>query len=388
MACRGGGGRIDLNLTKEHELLRHTFRDFAENEIKPIAAEIDQEGNIPRSLITKMGEVGLMGMTAPKEYGGNGCDRVSYMLGLEEVSRVCGSSGLFMEAHNSLALGHICERGNHEQKSEYVPGLANGEKLCSWALTEPSAGSDAGGMRTTAILEGDEWVLNGTKVFITTGSMADVIVVMAVTDKTKGAHGISAFVLEKDTPGFSTGIDEDKLGLRGTHTSELVFENCRIPKENILGEPGEGFTGAMNILDRGRTAVGAMALGIAQGALEESVRYAKEREQFGRPIAKFQAIQWMLAEMATQVEASRLLVYRAAWLEDQGVRFTKEASIAKLYASTMATQTCLKAIQIHGGYGYTKDYPVERMLRDAKLCEIGEGTSEVQRLVIARQLLG
>jgi butyryl-CoA dehydrogenase len=378
---------LDFNLTKEHEMLRSTFREFAEKEIKPISAEIDGEGDIPRPLITKMGEIGLLGMTAPKEYGGSGCDKISYMIGLEEVSRACGSSGLFMEAHNSLALGHICERGSHGQKSKYVPKLAKGEHLCSWALTEPSAGSDAGGMRTTAVLDGDEWVLNGTKVFITTGSMADVIVVMAVTDRDKGAHGISAFIVENGTPGFSTGIDEDKLGLRGTHTSELVFENCRIPKDRIIGEEGTGFTGAMNILDRGRTAVGAMAVGIAQGALEESIRYSKEREQFGRPIAKFQAIQWMLADMATQIEASRLLVYRAAWLEDQGIRFTKEASIAKLYASTIATQTCLKAIQIHGGYGYTKDYPVERMLRDAKLCEIGEGTSEVQRLVIARQLL-
>ncbi len=379
---------MNFNLTQEHEMLRSTFREFAEKEIKPIAAEIDQEGDIPKSLIQKMGEIGLLGMTAPKEYGGSGCDRVSYMIGLEEVSRTCGSSGLFMEAHNSLALGHICERGSEEQKRKYVPSLAKAEKLCSWALTEPGAGSDAGGMRTTAVLDGEEWVLNGTKVFITTGSLADVIVLMAITDREKGAHGISAFIVEKGTPGFSTGIDEDKLGLRGTHTSELVFVDCRVPRENIIGEPGTGFTGAMNILDRGRTAVGAMALGIAQGALEEAVKYAKEREQFGRPIAKFQAIQWMLADMATQVEASRWLVYRAAWMEDQGIKFTKEASMAKLYASEMATQTCLKAIQIHGGYGYTKDYPVERMLRDTKLCEIGEGTSEVQRLVIARQLLG
>ncbi len=369
-------------------MLRSSIRDFAEKEIKPLAAEIDQQSNIPRDLIGKMGEMGLMGMTAPKEYGGGGCDRISYAIGLEEVGRVCGSCGLFMEAHNSLALGHICERGSEEQKRKYVPAIARGEHLVAWALTEPGAGSDSGGMRTTAVLDGDEWILNGSKVFITTGSDADVLTIMAVTDRAKKAHGISAFVVEKGTPGFSTGTNEDKLGVRGTHTSELVFENCRIPKENILGEPGTGFTGAMNILDRGRTAVGALAVGLAQGALEESVRYAKEREQFGRPIAKFQAIQWMLAEMATEIEASRLLVYRAAWMEDQGIRFTKEASMAKLYASTMATQTCLKAIQIHGGYGYTKDYPVERMMRDAKLCEIGEGTSEVQRLVIARQLLG
>ncbi len=379
---------MDFDLTKEHEMLRRSIREVAEKEIKPIAAQIDQECDIPRDLFTRMGEVNLMGMTVPKEYGGAGCDKISYMIGLEEVSRVCGSTGLAMEAHNSLALSHIYERGSEEQRRKYVPSLAKAQTLCSWALTEPGSGSDSGGMMTTAVLDGDQWVLNGTKCFITTGSLADVVTVMAVTDRSKKAHGISAFIVEKGTPGFSTGIDEDKLGVRGTHTSELVFEDCRIPKENIIGEPGTGFIGAMNILDRGRTAVGAMALGLAQGALEESVQYAKEREQFGRPIAKFQAIQWMLAEMATQVEASRWLVYRAAWMEDQGVKFTKEAAMAKLFSSTMSTQTCLKAIQIHGGYGYTKDYPVERMLRDAKLCEIGEGTSEIQRLVIARELLG
>lgn len=379
---------MDFYLTKEHDMLRRTFREFAESEIKPLAAEIDASGDIPRELLRKMGDVGLMGMTASKEYGGSGCDKISYMIGLEEVGRVCGSTGLAMEAHNSLGLGHIFEKGSDEQRAKYIPPLASAEKLCAWALTEPGSGSDSGGMRTTATLDGNEWILNGSKVFITTGSDADVLTIMAVTDASKRAHGISAFIVEKGTQGFSCGINEDKLGVRGTHTSELVFENCRIPKDNIIGEPGTGFSGAMNILDRGRTAVGALAVGIAQGALDESVRYAKEREQFGRPIAKFQAIQWMLAEMATQIEASRFLVYKAAWLEDQGIRFTKEASIAKLYASTMATQNCLKAIQIHGGYGYTKDYPVERMLRDAKLCEIGEGTSEVQRLVIARQLLG
>jgi len=379
---------MDFNLTKEHEMLRRSIRVFAEKEIKPLAAQIDSEGNIPRELLKKMADMGLMGMTVPSEYGGSNCDKISYMIGLEEVGRVCGSTGLCMEAHNSLWVGHIFERGSEEQRRKFVPPLTRTDMLCAWALTEPGSGSDSGGMCTTAVLDGDEWVLNGTKVFITTGSDADVVTVMAVTDKTKRAHGISAFVVEKGTPGFSTGMNEDKLGVRGTHTSELVFENCRIPKENILGEPGTGFTGAMNILDRGRTAVGALAVGIAQGALDESVRYSKEREQFGRPIAKFQAIQWMLAEMATQIEASRWLVYRAAWMEDQGSKFTKEASMAKLYASTISTQTCLKAIQIHGGYGYTKDYPVERMLRDAKLCEIGEGTSEVQRLVIARQILG
>lgn len=379
---------MDFKLTKEHEMLRTAVRQFAEKEIKPLAADIDKNCAIPRDLLHRMGQVNLMGMTAPKEYGGAGCDKISYMIALEEVGRVCGSTGLAMEAHNSLGLGHIFERGSEAQRRKYVPALAKAEKLCAWALTEPGAGSDSGGMRTMATLEGDQWVLNGTKCFITTGSEADVLTVMALTDKSKGAHGVSAFIVEKGTPGFSVGMNEEKLGVRGTHTSELVFEDCRIPKENIIGEPGTGFIGAMTILDRGRTAVAALAVGLAQGALDESVKYSKEREQFGKPIAKFQAIQWMLAEMATKTEAARWLVYRAAWMEDKGLKFSKEASMAKLFASEMATQACLKAIQIHGGYGYTRDYPVERMMRDAKLCEIGEGTSEVQRLVIARQLLG
>jgi butyryl-CoA dehydrogenase len=379
---------MDFEPTKEHDMLRSTVRNFAETEIKPIAGDIDQNGEIPREILTRMGEMNLMGLTVPKEYGGAGCDRISYMIALEEIARVCGSTGIVMEAHNSLGLGHIYERGSEEQRRKWVPDIASGKKLAAWALTEPGAGSDSGGTRTTAILDGDEWVLNGTKIFITNPAIADYVTVMAVTDKTRGTKGISAFVVPTGTPGYSLGTEEDKMGLRGSHTSELVFEDCRIPKDNILGEPGTGFTGAMNILDRGRAAVGALAVGLAQGALDESIKYAKEREQFGRPIAKFQAIQWMLADMATQIAAARLLVYRAAWLEDQGVRFSKEASMAKLYASERATQVCLNAIQIHGGYGYTKDYPVERMLRDAKLMEIGEGTSQVQRIVISRAILG
>jgi len=379
---------MNFELTKEQQMIRDTVREFAETELKPVAKEVDEMKKFPWDSIRKMGKVGLMGMTAPKEYGGTGSDKVSYMIALEEVGRVCASTGLIMEAHNTLGLGHIYERGNDEQRKKYVPELARGEKLAAWALTEPGAGSDAGGMRTNAHLEGDEWVINGTKCFITEGHVAEVAVVMAVTDPTKGPKGISAFIVEKGTKGYDYGLEEDKIGMRGTVTSELVFEDCRVPKENIIGKPGEGFTGAMNILDRGRVAIAALAVGLAQGALDESVKYAKEREQFGKPIAQFQAIQWMIAEMATQINAARWLVYRGAWMEDRGLRFTKEASMAKLFASTMATQNALKAIQVHGGYGYTKDYPVERFLRDAKLYEIGEGTSEVQRMVIARELLG
>lgn len=378
---------MDFNYTKEHELLRNTVREFAEKEIKPIAPDIDKKGDVPQNIITRMGEMNLLGLTAPKEYGGAGCDKISYMIALEEIARVCGSTGLMMEAHNSLGLGHIYERGDEEQRRRWVPEIAAGRKFAAWALTEAGAGSDAGSLQTFAVLEGDEWVINGTKTFITNAAIPGYVVVMAVTDRTRGPKGISAIVVPTGTPGYELGTEEDKLGLRGSHTSELVFENCRVPRDHILGEPGTGFTGAMNILDRGRAAVAALAVGIAQGAMDESIRYSKEREQFGRPIAKFQAIQWMLADMATKIEASRWMVYRAAWMEDQGIRFSKQASMAKLYASEMATQVCLKAIQIHGGYGYTRDYPVERMLRDTKLMEIGEGTSEVQRLVIARQLL-
>jgi butyryl-CoA dehydrogenase len=308
------------------------------------------------------------------------------MIALEEISRVCGSTGLTVEAHNSLGAGHIYEKGTEEQRKKYLPKITGGEGLAAWALSEPNAGSDAAATQTTAVLDKDEWVINGTKQFITSGDIAEVVTVMAKTDKTKGAKGISAFIVEKDTPGFKVGQLEDKLGLRGSHTAELIFEDCRVPKENMLDTEGMGFVGAMNILDRGRTAIGAMSVGIAQGAFEESLNYAKERQQFGKPIGKFQAIQWMLADMATEIEAARLLVYRAAYMEDQNVRFTKEASMAKLFASEMAMRATVKAIQIFGGYGYTTDYPVERFYRDIKLCTIGEGTSEVQRMVIARQL--
>ena len=324
-----------------------------------------------------------MGMTIPQEYGGAGIDKVSYMIALEEISRYCGSTGLTVEAHNSLGIGHIYEHGSEELRKRYLPKLCSGEGFAAWALTEPNAGSDAASTQTTAVLKGNNWVINGTKQFITTGDIADVVIVMAKTDKEKGAKGISAILVEKDTKGFKVGQLEDKLGLRGSRTAELIFENCEVPKKNLLGEKDLGFIGAMNILDRGRTAIGAMSVGIARGALEDSIEYSKQRQQFGRPIAKFQAIQWMIADMAMEIDAARLLVYRAAFLEDQGKPFSIEASMAKLFASEIAMNAARKAIQIFGGYGYTREYPVERYFRDIKLCQIGEGTSEVQRMVIS-----
>jgi len=377
---------LDFTLTNEKKLFQKTVREFCEKEIKPIASKIDKEEYFPKDLYKKMGKIGLMGMTVPQKYGGAGLDRISYMIALEEISRVCGSTGITVEAHNSLGLGHIYEKGTEKQRKKYLPALTNGKAIAAWALTEPNAGSDASATQTTAVLDGNEWVINGTKQFITSGDIADVTTVMAMTDKSQGAKGISAFIVEKDTPGFKVGQLEDKLGLRGSHTAELVFDNCKIPKENLLGELGRGFVGAMNILDRGRTAIGAMSVGIARGAFEDALEYAKQRQQFCKPIGKNQAIQWMLADMATEIDAARLLVYRAAYLEDQNVRFTKEASMAKLFASEIAMRTTVKAIQIYGGNGYMREYPLERYYRDIKLCTIGEGTSEVQRMVIARQL--
>jgi alkylation response protein AidB-like acyl-CoA dehydrogenase len=308
------------------------------------------------------------------------------MIALEEISRFCGSTGLTVEAHNSLGVGHIYEKGTEQQRKKYLPKLLNGEGLAAWALTEPNAGSDASSLQTMAVLDGDEWVLNGTKQFITSGDLALVTTVMAKTDKTQGARGISAFIVEKNTPGLKVGQLEDKLGLRGSHTAELILEDCRIPRDNLLDKVGNGFIGAMNILDRGRTAIGAMSVGIARGALEESIEYAKQRQQFGKPIGKNQAIQWMISEMATQIDAARLLVFRAAHLEDQTMNFTKEAAMAKYFASEIAMNATVKAMQIFGGYGYTREYPLERYYRDIKLCQIGEGTTEVQKMIIARQL--
>jgi len=377
---------MDFQLTEHQQLFKKTVREFAEKEIKPLASKIDKEEFFPWEMYKKMGKLGIMSMTVPKKYGGAGIDRISYMIALEEISRVCGSTGITVEAHNSLGVGHIYEKGTEEQRKKYLPKVLNGKALAAWALTEPNAGSDAASLQTTAVLEGDEWVINGTKQFITSGDIAEVVTVMAKTDKTLGAKGISAFIVEKDTPGFTVGVLEDKLGLRGSRTAELIFENCRVPKENLLGEKNLGFVGAMTILDRGRTAIGAMAIGIAQGALDASLEYAKQRIQFGKPIGKNQAIQWLIADMATQIDAARLLVYRAANLEDKGLPFSIEASMAKLFGSEIAMKATRDAIQIHGGHGYMKDLPLERFYRDVKLTQIGEGTSEVQRMVIAKRL--
>jgi butyryl-CoA dehydrogenase len=377
---------MDFQLTEPQRLFKKTVREFAEKEIKPLASKIDKEEYFPWELYKKMGKLGLMSMTVPKKYGGAGIDRISYMIALEEISRVCGSTGITVEAHNSLGVGHIYEKGTEDQREKYLPGLLHGEALAAWALTEPNAGSDAASLQTHAELDGDNWVINGSKQFITSGDIATVTTVMAKTDKTLGAKGISAFLVEKDTPGFTIGQLEDKLGLRGSRTAELIFEDCRVPKENLLGEKNLGFVGAMTILDRGRTAIGAMAVGIAQGALDESVSYAKQRIQFGKPIGKNQAIQWMIADMATQIDAARLLVMRAAFLEDKGLPFSTEASMAKLFGSEIAMKATRDAIQIHGGHGYMKDLPLERFYRDVKLTQIGEGTSEVQRMIIAKRL--
>lgn len=377
---------MNFNPTKEQEMVRKTVREFAEKESALIAAEIDENSRFPDENIKKMGKLGLMGMNIPKEYGGAGTDMVSYVIAVEEISRVCASTGIIMSVNNSLACFPILTFGTEEQKKKYLTPLARGDKLGAFALTEPNAGTDAASLTSTAKLEGEHYILNGSKIFITNGSVANVINLFAMTDKSKGTRGISCFIIEKGFEGFSIGTVEDKLGIRGSKTAELVFENCKIPKENLLGKEGEGFKIAMMTLDVGRIGVGAQALGIAQGAFEAALKYAKEREQFGKPIGKFQAIQWMLADMATRIEAARMLVYKAAFAKDIGLRYSKEAAMAKLYASETAMDVTTKAIQIHGGYGYTKDFPVERFFRDAKITEIYEGTSEVQRMVISTNL--
>ncbi|KYK22791.1 acyl-CoA dehydrogenase [Thermoplasmatales archaeon SM1-50] len=377
---------MDFELIEQQKLFKKTVREFAEKELKPLASKIDKEEFFSWDLYKKMGKIGLMGMTVPQEYGGAGIDRVSYMIALEEISRYCGSTGLTVEAHNTLGIGYLYDYGSEEQRRKYLPNFTTGEAIAALAITEPNAGSDVASIQTTAVSDGDEWVINGTKQFITSGDIAGITIVMAKTDKTKGVKGISAFIVEKDTPGFKVGQLEDKLGLRGSRTAELIFEDCRVPHENILGERDKGFYGVMNILDRGRTAVGAMAVGIARGALEESIEYAKQRVQFGQSIGKFQAIQWMIADMATEVDAARLLVYHAAFLEQNNLPFSKEAAMAKLFASEIAMRATVKALQIHGGHGYMKDRPLERFYRDVKLCQIGEGTSEIQRIVIAKRL--
>ncbi|MDD4307927.1 MAG: acyl-CoA dehydrogenase [Thermoplasmata archaeon] len=378
---------MNFDLTKEQLMVQSAVRAFAEKEIKPIAAELDRTGDFPWPILRKMGGLNMLGMTVPREWGGAGVDSISYTLAIEELARVCGSTSVIMAVHNSVCCYPIYKFGTDAQKEKFLRPLAEGRKLGGFALTEPSAGSDASAVRATAILDGDYYILNGNKIFITSGCEADTLLVIASTDLSKGTKGLTAFIVEKGTPGFSYGSIEDKMGVRASATSELVFENCRIPKENLLGELNGGFRIGMTTLDGGRIGIAAQAVGIAQGALDEAVKYAKEREQFGRPIGRFQAIQWMLAEMATKIAAARYLVQRAAHLKDSHLAFSKESAMAKLYASRIAMEVANSALQIHGGYGYTKDYAVERFFREAKITEIYEGTSEVQRLVIARDSL-
>ncbi len=378
---------MDFNLTQEHEMIRKTVHDFAEKEIRPVAAYHDRTGEFPAKTIAKMASLGLMGMLIPTEYEGAGLDTTSFALALEEVARVCGSHALIMSAHNTLGMGNIWLAGNEDQRKRYIPDLASGRKLSAWALTEPSSGSDAAAMQTTAKRTPHGWVLEGTKNFCTNAPMAGTFVIMAVTDPSKGNKGISAFIVERGNPGLQVGKIEDKLGVRASGTAQLLLNACEVPADALLGEENRGFINTLKILDNGRIGIGAMAVGLAQGAFEEAVKYAKGRVQFNKPIAEHQAIQFMIADMAMRIEASRALVMRAAWLRDNGRPFKREAAMAKLYASEASSFVTNKAIQIHGGYGYIKDYPVERLMRDAKLTEIGEGTSEVQRLVIARELL-
>ena len=381
---------MDFQSTEEHRMIRRMVREFAEKEIAPRAEEIDETDRFPDDLFRRMGDLGIIGLPFPEEYGGSGGDYTSLVIALEEIARVSGSMAITLDAQTSLYCEPIYLFGTEEQKQKYLAPAARGEKIGAFGLTEPQAGSDAGATRTRAVQDEEtgEWIINGQKNFITNGSIADFTVITAKTDPEAGTRGISAFIVERGTPGFEVGRDEKKMGLKGSVTSELFFENCRIPGKNLLGKENEGFRQFLTSLDAGRVAIAAMAVGLAQGALDKAVAYAKEREQFGQPIAKFQAIQWMIAEMATEIDAARLLVNRAAWLRERGERYTKEAAMAKLFATETSERACYKSIQIHGGYGYVKEYEVERMYRDQRLCAIGEGTNQIQRLVIARQILG
>jgi alkylation response protein AidB-like acyl-CoA dehydrogenase len=373
--------------TNDQEQLRREIRIFAAQEIAPNVTAWDEASEFPLAVVKKLGKMGLLGVIFPAEYGGAGLGYVDYVLAIEELSAVEGSLGLTVAAHNSLGTNHIFLAGTEEQKRKYLPLLTTGEWLAAWALTEPGSGSDASNARTTAAKRGDRYVLNGTKTFITNGRYADLVVVIAVTNKTKGTHGLSAFVVEKGTKGFRPGKKENKLGLRASDTSELVFEDCEIPEENLLGAEGEGFIDAMRVLDGGRISIAALSLGIARGALDAALKYVKERRQFGKAIAEFQGIQWKLADMATELDAARLLTLRAAVLKDAGRKVTRESSMAKLFSSEVAVRICDETVQLFGGYGFIKDYPAEKFYRDVKLCTIGEGTSEIQRMVIAREIL-
>ena len=382
---------MDFTLSKEHEMARTLFRDFAEKEVKPLAQEVDETEHFPRETVEKMAKVGFLGIPIPKEYGGQGCDPLAYAMCVEELSKVCGTTGVIVSAHTSLCSDPIQTYGTEEQKQKYLVPLAKGEKLGAFGLTEPGAGTDAQGQQTKAVLDGDEWVLNGSKIFITNGKEADVYVIIAVTGtvekRGRMQKEISAFIVEKGTPGFTFGTKEKKMGIRGSATYELIFTDCRIPKDNLLGKKGEGFHIAMHTLDGGRIGIAAQALGLAEGALERTVAYVKERKQFGRAIGQFQNTQFQLADMATKVQAAQYLVYRAAMAKATQKSYSVEAAMAKLYAAEVAMEVTTKAVQLHGGYGYIREYDVERMMRDAKITEIYEGTSEVQRMVISSALL-
>lgn len=378
---------VEFKVTEEQELIRANMREFCQKYLEPIAAEIDENSRHPAEVFEKLAEGGWLGMPYPTEYGGAGLDFVTYAMVIEELSSFCASTGFTVSCHTGLGVGPIYHFGNEEQKQKYLVPCCKGEKLAGFALTEPGAGTDVGAGSTTAVAEGDEWVLNGTKTFISNGPTGDVFVVFAVTDKAAGPKGMSAFIVPKDAPGFKVGEHFKKMGLRSSQTSEIILNNCRIPKENLLGKEGQGFRIAMSTLDNGRIGVAAQACGIIQACLEESIRYSKERVQFRKPISAQQAIQWMIANMATDLQAARFLTYYAAYLKDQGQPYTKEASMAKLFAAEAAMRHTVKGVQIHGGYGYIKGFKVERLMRDAKITEIYEGTSEAQRMVIAGNLL-
>ncbi|HHP1037106.1 TPA: acyl-CoA dehydrogenase AcdA [Bacillus thuringiensis] len=377
---------MHFKLSEEHEMIRKMVRDFAKNEVAPTAAERDEEERFDRELFDQMAELGLTGIPWPEEYGGIGSDYLAYVIAIEELSRVCASTGVTLSAHTSLAGWPIFKFGTEEQKQKFLRPMAEGKKIGAYGLTEPGSGSDAGGMKTIAKRDGDHYILNGSKIFITNGGIADIYVVFALTDPESKQRGTSAFIVESDTPGFSVGKKESKLGIRSSPTTEIMFEDCRIPVENLLGEEGQGFKVAMQTLDGGRNGIAAQAVGIAQGALDASVEYARERHQFGKPIAAQQGIGFKLADMATDVEAARLLTYQAAWLESEGLPYGKESAMSKVFAGDTAMRVTTEAVQVFGGYGYTKDYPVERYMRDAKITQIYEGTQEIQRVVISRML--
>jgi len=378
---------VDFSLTEEQEAIRQMAAELADKELAPHARELDAKGEYPWDNLRKLARYGYLGMMLPAEFGGSGADVLSHTLCVEEVSRACAATGVIMEIHNSLTCDGIYRFGTAEQKARYLPALARGEKVGAFALTEPGAGSDASGIRTVAVRDGNDFVINGTKHFITGAGQAHVYLLFAMTDPSKGTKGISAFIVEKGMPGLSFGPPEDKMGIRASHTGELIFSDCRVPAENLVGSEGEGYKIALTLLDGGRIGIGAQAVGIARAAFDAALRYSQERVQFGQAISGFQAVQWMLADMATEIEAARLLVYRAAYLRGKGVRCTKEVAMAKLFASEVAMRTTIKAVQIHGGYGYMREYNVERYMRDAKITEIYEGTSEIMRLLIASALL-